>query len=246
MHRSATPDARRFVAVHRRLVLRMRDRTAAGRRRRERLGPAAAVPPRRSATRSLVIIPGEAAVTAFAALGFSTGQPPIAAVIAVAAAAAFAGDALCYLIGRRVGLERWRWMRARRARAAFAWARARLDRSTAAIVFTARFIPFARLAVNLTAGRVAAFPRRATWRSARWRPPAGRRTSRSSGRWSPGFFPGSTDPRGARVDRGRARPRPRPRRDPRVGRIGERRIRCEIDPDRARVRGRPVTDDPDR
>ena len=99
-----------------------------------------------------VIIPGEAAVTAFAALGFSTGQPPIAAVIAVAAAAAFAGDALCYLIGRRAGLERWRWMRGRRARAAFAWARARLERSTAAIVFTARFIPFARLAVNLTAG----------------------------------------------------------------------------------------------
>ena len=99
-----------------------------------------------------VIIPGEAAVTAFAALGVSTGQPPIAAVIGVAAAAAFAGDALCYLLGRRVGLERWRWMRGRRARAAFAWARARLDRSTAAIVFTARFIPFARLAVNLTAG----------------------------------------------------------------------------------------------
>jgi DNA/RNA endonuclease G (NUC1) len=43
-------------------------------------------------------------------------------------------------------------MRAPRAQSAFAWARTRLDRSTAAIVFTARFIPFARLAVNLTAG----------------------------------------------------------------------------------------------
>lgn len=100
----------------------------------------------------LVVVPGEAAVAAFAALAVSTGRPPIAAVVAVAAAAAFMGDALCYLVGRRIGLHRWAWMRGRRAQAAFAWSRGRLDRSTAAIVFTARFIPFARLAVNLTAG----------------------------------------------------------------------------------------------
>ncbi|WP_344092415.1 DedA family protein [Microbacterium deminutum] len=100
----------------------------------------------------LVVIPGEAAVTAFAALAVSVGTPPISGVVAVAAMAAFAGDALCYVVGRTVGLHRWAWMRGRRAQSAFAWSRARLDRSTAAIVFTARFIPFARLAVNLTAG----------------------------------------------------------------------------------------------
>lgn len=100
----------------------------------------------------VVVIPGETAVTAFAALAVASGTPPLAAIVGVAAGAAFLGDALCYLIGRRVGLERWRWMRDPRAQSAFAWARARLDRSTAAIVFTARFIPFARLAVNLTAG----------------------------------------------------------------------------------------------
>ncbi len=37
-------------------------------------------------------------------------------------------------------------------RAVREWARRRLTRSTAAIVFTARFIPFARIVVNLTAG----------------------------------------------------------------------------------------------
>lgn len=100
----------------------------------------------------LVVVPGEAAVTAFAALSVSEGTPPVAAVVAVAACAAFAGDAACYVIGRVVGLQRWAWMRGRRAQMMFGWARARLDRSTAAIVFTARFIPFARLAVNLTAG----------------------------------------------------------------------------------------------
>ncbi len=100
----------------------------------------------------LVVLPGETTVTAFGALAVATGSPPLLAVIAVAAAAAFCGDACCYIIGRRVGLERWAWMRHRRVRAALEWARSRLQRGAATVVFTARFIPFARLAVNLTAG----------------------------------------------------------------------------------------------
>ncbi|MFG6403360.1 MULTISPECIES: DedA family protein [unclassified Microbacterium] len=100
----------------------------------------------------LVLIPGEAAVTIFGALAVSTGSPPLAAVIGVAGAAALMGDVGCYLIGRWVGLDRWRWMRAQRVQSAFGWARDRLDRRTAVVLFTARFIPFARLAVNLTAG----------------------------------------------------------------------------------------------
>lgn len=100
----------------------------------------------------LVVVPGEAAVTAFGALAVSTGSPPLLSVIAVATLGALLGDVGCYAVGRWVGLERWRWMRGRRVQAAFAWARARLDRRTAVVLFTARFIPFARLAVNLTAG----------------------------------------------------------------------------------------------
>ncbi|RLK52976.1 DedA family protein [Microbacterium telephonicum] len=100
----------------------------------------------------IVVVPGEIAVSALGALAVSVGSPPLLAVIAVGALAAFTGDALCYLIGRRIGLERWRWMRARRVQAALRWAATRLDRGTATVVFTARFIPFARLAVNLTAG----------------------------------------------------------------------------------------------
>jgi len=100
----------------------------------------------------LVVIPGEAAVTALGALAVTQGEPMLAAIVLVAAAAALAGDAACYLVGRTIGLERWRWMRAPRAQAAFAWARVRLERRAALVLFTARFIPFARLAVNLTAG----------------------------------------------------------------------------------------------
>ncbi|MEU2205282.1 VTT domain-containing protein [Microbacterium oleivorans] len=100
----------------------------------------------------LVVVPGEVAVTAAGALAAATGTPPLAAVVAVAAVAAFCGDALCYGVGRFAGVERWGWMRHRRIHAAFEWAGARLSRGTATVVFTARFIPFARLAVNLTAG----------------------------------------------------------------------------------------------
>jgi membrane-associated protein len=100
----------------------------------------------------LVVIPGEAAVTALAALSVVHGRPPIAGVVAVAAIAAFSGDAACYTIGRTVGVDRWKWSQAPRVVGMRAWAKRRLARSTAAIVFTARFIPFARIAVNLTAG----------------------------------------------------------------------------------------------
>ncbi|GAA3035167.1 gamma-glutamyl-gamma-aminobutyrate hydrolase family protein [Microbacterium dextranolyticum] len=100
----------------------------------------------------LVVVPGEAAVTALGALATATGSPPLWAVIAVAGAAAVTGDSLWYGTGRLVGLHRWGWMRTARAQTAFAWASVRLHRNAAVIVFTARFIPFARIAVTLTAG----------------------------------------------------------------------------------------------
>ncbi|HIE60121.1 MAG TPA: hypothetical protein EYQ02_00020, partial [Microbacterium sp.] len=100
----------------------------------------------------LVVVPGEVAVTAFGALAVTVGSPPLLGVVVVAAFAAFLGDMLVYIVGRSVGLNRWAWMRGRRVSAAIRWAHRRLHRSSATVVFTARFIPFARLAVNLTAG----------------------------------------------------------------------------------------------
>lgn len=108
----------------------------------------------------IVIIPGEIAVTALGALSVSTGSPALWAVIVCAALAASAGDVCCYLIGRFVGTERWRWMRAPRVRRALAWAQRRLDTGTATVLFTARFVPFARLAINLVAGASRIHPAR--------------------------------------------------------------------------------------
>ncbi|WP_262000808.1 DedA family protein [Microbacterium sp. Mcb102] len=99
-----------------------------------------------------VVVPGEIAVTALGALAVTTGAPPLWAVVVCAAAAATVGDACCYLVGRTVGVDRWRWMRASRVQQALDWARHRLDKGTATVLFTARFVPFARLAINLVAG----------------------------------------------------------------------------------------------
>ena len=99
-----------------------------------------------------VVLPGEIAVTALGALAVGTGTPPLWAVVICAALAAAVGDACCYLIGRVVGTERWRWMRTPRVQQALGWARRRLDGGTATVLFTARFVPFARLAINLVAG----------------------------------------------------------------------------------------------
>lgn len=99
-----------------------------------------------------VVVPGEVAVTALGALSVTSGSPPLWAVVACAAAAATVGDACCYLIGRLVGTERWRWMRTPRVQQALGWARNRLDGGMATVLFIARFVPFARLAINLVAG----------------------------------------------------------------------------------------------
>ncbi|NYF27983.1 MULTISPECIES: DedA family protein [unclassified Microbacterium] len=107
-----------------------------------------------------VVVPGEVAVTALGAIAVTTGSPPLWAVIVCAAVAAALGDACCYLIGWSVGTERWRWMRAPRVLQALDWARRRLDGGMATVLFTARFVPFARLAINLVAGASRVHPPR--------------------------------------------------------------------------------------
>ena len=100
----------------------------------------------------LVVLPSETAVVALGALWATEGAPPLVAILSAAAAGAVVGDGLCYLIGRRIGLDRWRWQREGRTGAAIERARTTVHRRTAVLVFTARYVPFARIAVNLAAG----------------------------------------------------------------------------------------------
>ena len=100
----------------------------------------------------LVVLPSETLVVALGALSATTGSSELWLVVPVAAAGAVAGDGLCYLIGRRVGLDRCRWQRTGRIAVAIERTRSAVHHRTALLVFTARYVPFARIAVNLAAG----------------------------------------------------------------------------------------------
>lgn len=100
----------------------------------------------------LVVLPSETLVVALGALWGSTGEPHLAGVLAVAATGAVIGDSVCYLLGRTVGVDRWAWQRRPRVAAAIDRARREVHRRAAVLIFTARYVPFARIAVNLAAG----------------------------------------------------------------------------------------------
>lgn len=97
-------------------------------------------------------VPSESVVVTLAALSASLGTPHPLLLGVVAFAGATLGDSLTFALGRAVGTERFAWMRTRRANATIAWARRGLASRAAVLIFTARYIPVGRVAVNLAAG----------------------------------------------------------------------------------------------
>lgn len=105
------------------------------------------------------ILPSETLIVALGALSVTSGEPNMWFVMAAAAVGAIAGDNMAYLLGRHVGVERFRWMRKPKVHRALNWARYELDKRGAMLIFTARYIPVGRVAVNWIAGTTA-YPRR--------------------------------------------------------------------------------------
>ncbi|HET6673284.1 MAG TPA: VTT domain-containing protein [Agromyces sp.] len=106
-------------------------------------------------------VPSETIVIAAAAAGAATGEwGMLAGAIIAAAAGAILGDNIAFAIGRRVGLDRWRWMRRDSAQRAIRWAREGLHQRATVLILTARYIPVGRVAVNVTAGATGLSPRR--------------------------------------------------------------------------------------
>jgi membrane-associated protein len=101
-----------------------------------------------------VVLPSETVVVALGALAGATGQPMVLLLLPVAAVGATVGDSVCYLIGRRIGIDRWGWQRRGLIAAALTRVRATVLIRPAVLIFTARYIPYARIAVNLSAGAV--------------------------------------------------------------------------------------------
>lgn len=100
----------------------------------------------------LVVLPSETAVVALSALAGATGSPSLFTLVPVAAVGAIVGDSLCFFIGRAVGHDRWAWQSRGRLGAAISRVRHTVVTRPAVLIFTARYIPFARIAVNLSCG----------------------------------------------------------------------------------------------
>lgn len=97
-------------------------------------------------------LPSEAILVGLAALLLAPGGPNPWLLFAAAALGAFLGDNIAYSLGRRVGTSRFGWMRRPVMKRGFARAGSALERRAVPMILVARFIPVARVAVNLTAG----------------------------------------------------------------------------------------------
>ncbi|SEE67592.1 membrane protein DedA, SNARE-associated domain [Arthrobacter alpinus] len=99
-----------------------------------------------------LFLPSETAIVALASIAAKSGEPNIWFLIMGASAGAIIGDNIAYFLGRKLGTTRFNWMRRPRGAKAFAWAGKELEKRGAMLIFTARYIPVGRIAVNFTAG----------------------------------------------------------------------------------------------
>ena len=104
-------------------------------------------------------VPSEGVVVALAAVAVAGHGPHLVLLGLVAAAGAFLGDVLTFVVGRRYGPQRLDRVTRPRARRLLERSTATLERRGALVVLTARYVPLGRVAVNLTAGATG-FPAR--------------------------------------------------------------------------------------
>ena len=106
------------------------------------------------------VVPSETVVIALGVATAGSTDPRIALLVACAAAGAFLGDNLCYLLGRRFGpaMQR-RFFSTPKGLRTQAWAERSLDRFGTQLIVVCRFIPGGRTAVTLTCG-LTGYPRR--------------------------------------------------------------------------------------
>ncbi|HUZ09623.1 MAG TPA: DedA family protein [Acidimicrobiales bacterium] len=99
------------------------------------------------------VVPSETAVIALGVATAGSADPRIAVLLILAAAGAFAGDNVSYLIGRH--FSPWvsrRFFTGERGAHRRAWAERTLERYGARLIVVCRFIPGGRTAVTLTCG----------------------------------------------------------------------------------------------
>ena len=106
------------------------------------------------------VLPSETAVIALGVATAGSADPRLALLVAFAAAGAFLGDNLSYLLGRHFGpaVQR-RFFATPKGMKTRAWAERSLGRFGMQLIIACRFIPGGRTAVTLTCG-LTGYPRR--------------------------------------------------------------------------------------
>lgn len=99
-----------------------------------------------------LFLPSETAIVALSSIAAKTGFPNIWLLMLGVSIGAVIGDNIAYFLGRKLGTTRFAWMRRPRGAKAFAWAGKELKKRGAILIFTARYVPVGRIAVNFTAG----------------------------------------------------------------------------------------------
>ncbi|HIY24002.1 MAG TPA: DedA family protein [Candidatus Brachybacterium merdigallinarum] len=107
-------------------------------------------------------VPSESVIVTLSSLWSTSGTPIIVLLGLMAWLGAWTGDNLGYLIGRRIGWERFRFLREGKGRAAVESTQRGLKKRALLFLMTARYIPFGRTAVNLVAGAVK-YPHHKFW-----------------------------------------------------------------------------------
>jgi membrane-associated protein len=106
------------------------------------------------------VVPSETVIIALGVATAGSTDPRLALLVACAAAGAFLGDNLCYILGRRFGPRvEGRFFRGEKGARRLAWAERSLGRFGMQLIIVCRFIPGGRTAVTLSCG-IIGYPRR--------------------------------------------------------------------------------------
>ena len=80
-----------------------------------------------------MVVPSETLIVALAAYSVHSGQPNLWILGLTALVGAMAGDNMAYMLGRKIGLERFRWMRKPKVQKVFGWAHYELEKRGAVL-----------------------------------------------------------------------------------------------------------------
>jgi membrane protein DedA with SNARE-associated domain len=97
-------------------------------------------------------VPSEVVLLTAAAVTWTTSPQLIVLVVGAATLGAWMGDNVAYAIGRRLGLAPLPWMRRGRWTPIIAGVRREMHERPESILLTGRFVPVARVVVNMAAG----------------------------------------------------------------------------------------------